>query len=462
MYLRFSLVLIFLAILVKFYSIMYTNHDFFGDEAQYWIWSQNLDFGYYSKPPLLAWLISIVVYFFGSSFWVLKIIPIGIYILTSYVIFLIADKLYRNRKLSFFIAISFYLSPAVSVSSFLISTDIILIFFWCLSLLFLLKLRERPSFSIFFILGFVLGMAFLSKYAAVYFFLSLFLLVIIDKKIRQVFFKNSLGVTLFLLTILIVLLPNIFWNINNGWITLNHTTDNAALNRINFNLFQGLNFLLLQILMMGIFLSMCFLYSIKKMKTTFETKFLLCFSTPIFLIILIESILVRANANWAAVAIPPLLILFVHHAHNNFKMAIFVNNLINALFCFILFFLISTSANLKVFDRINGVSLFAKNLKINMGNNNFLIIEDRLLYSSLKYEYRNSKIEMLTPHQPKDDYKSHFQMSNPLLRSFDKSFIYIGLPESISYLDAKFKIRKIYSSIEKFKNEDINVYEIIF
>ncbi|MCA9266971.1 MAG: hypothetical protein KDA41_00795, partial [Planctomycetales bacterium] len=27
------------------------------DEAQYWIWSRALDFGYYSKPPMIAWLI---------------------------------------------------------------------------------------------------------------------------------------------------------------------------------------------------------------------------------------------------------------------------------------------------------------------------------------------------------------------------------------------------------------------
>ena len=28
------------------------------DEAQYWIWSRDLALGYFSKPPLLAWLIS--------------------------------------------------------------------------------------------------------------------------------------------------------------------------------------------------------------------------------------------------------------------------------------------------------------------------------------------------------------------------------------------------------------------
>ncbi|WP_244505580.1 hypothetical protein [Methyloceanibacter stevinii] len=31
--------------------------DFVMDEAQYWTWSRDLDFGYFSKPPLIAWVI---------------------------------------------------------------------------------------------------------------------------------------------------------------------------------------------------------------------------------------------------------------------------------------------------------------------------------------------------------------------------------------------------------------------
>jgi 4-amino-4-deoxy-L-arabinose transferase-like glycosyltransferase len=31
--------------------------DLYPDEAQYWLWSRTLDFGYYSKPPMIAWAI---------------------------------------------------------------------------------------------------------------------------------------------------------------------------------------------------------------------------------------------------------------------------------------------------------------------------------------------------------------------------------------------------------------------
>ena len=35
------------------------------DEAQYWLWGQNLQFGY-SKPPLIAWLLGMVDAMFGN------------------------------------------------------------------------------------------------------------------------------------------------------------------------------------------------------------------------------------------------------------------------------------------------------------------------------------------------------------------------------------------------------------
>jgi hypothetical protein len=35
----------------------FNETDLFVDEAQYWLWGQQLDFGYYSKPPLIGWVI---------------------------------------------------------------------------------------------------------------------------------------------------------------------------------------------------------------------------------------------------------------------------------------------------------------------------------------------------------------------------------------------------------------------
>ena len=68
MQIRFLFFLCVVVLLIKIIAIYITEFDLFGDEAQYWIWSQNPYFGYYSKPPLLAWLIALVCFFFGNNF----------------------------------------------------------------------------------------------------------------------------------------------------------------------------------------------------------------------------------------------------------------------------------------------------------------------------------------------------------------------------------------------------------
>src|SRR5215212_5096768 len=41
--------------------------DLYPDEAQYWFWAQHPAFGYYSKPPLIAWLIALTTGMFGDG-----------------------------------------------------------------------------------------------------------------------------------------------------------------------------------------------------------------------------------------------------------------------------------------------------------------------------------------------------------------------------------------------------------
>ena len=168
-------------VIFKIISIYLTKLDLFGDEAQYWIWSKNLDFGYYSKPPLLSWVIALVSNLFGSSLFVLKTIPIFIYCITSLVVYFISKRLVENNDLAVITAVSFFVMPGVSFSSFLLSTDVLLILFWSLSLLIVLRIKDTPSIMNFLLLGIFVGLAFMSKYAAIYFVVS-FVFLFFEKK----------------------------------------------------------------------------------------------------------------------------------------------------------------------------------------------------------------------------------------------------------------------------------------
>ena len=117
---RTKLILFFLFFLTlfKIIAIFTTSFSLFGDEAQYWLWSQTLDFGYLSKPPLLAWAIFLHTSLLGNSFESIKLFPIIFYIITSIAFYVLCRRLDMEKHLALLCAFSFLIMPAVSVSSF--------------------------------------------------------------------------------------------------------------------------------------------------------------------------------------------------------------------------------------------------------------------------------------------------------------------------------------------------------
>ena len=177
----------------KILAINFTDFDLFGDEAQYWIWSKELDFGYYSKPPFLSWIIAGYTKIFGESFFYLKLLPLSVYFFTAWGIYSLCTNIGFNKNQSLACSIVFLFIPAVSFSSFIISTDLFLLLFWTLSLNEIVKIKKLPNIKSFFLLGIFLGLGFLSKYAAVYFIFCIIVYILLDLKFRQLFAKNILG-----------------------------------------------------------------------------------------------------------------------------------------------------------------------------------------------------------------------------------------------------------------------------
>ena len=91
--------LFFSLLLLKITAIYLTSFNLFGDEAQYWLWSKNLDVGYYSKPPFLAWSIWIYAVFFGDTFFSLKLFPVSFQLILK-------DKFFKLAKAYLFFVIS--------------------------------------------------------------------------------------------------------------------------------------------------------------------------------------------------------------------------------------------------------------------------------------------------------------------------------------------------------------------
>ncbi len=447
-------------LLLKIGALNFTTFNLFGDEAQYWLWSKDIEFGYFSKPPFLSWIIRVYTKILGSSFVSLKLLPSFVYLLVAWSIYNLLFNSGLNKKDSFAGCLIFLFIPGVSFSSFIISTDLFLLLFWTLSLNELIKINSEQGLKNFILLGIFLGLGFLSKYAVVYFVICLFVLILFDKRFRKIFLNNILGFGLTFLCMFVIIVPNIIWNFNNDWITLQHTSDNANFANIEIDFIRGLEFLLIQVLMLGPFIVLGGLFGFYKW--SYIQKIYLIFSIPIILIVLVEAIIVRANANWAA---PALISLFVFlYIRTNISFFKITNFIFNFTVCFVLFVMIGTNYPSKIFDRISGINDYALKIYSNSSNGvvKNIVVSDRLLFSSLNFELRDKNINFYMPYKEGDEITNHFKIVSPLNKNINENFTLIGSPSDINYLENEYKMLKINSPNQKFTKRKLDVYEVVF
>jgi len=273
-----------------------------GDEAQYWAWSRNFDWGYFSKPPMIAWLIDATTAIFGNEEWAVRLSSPLIHPITAYIVFRTGRFLFDDRT-GFWAAILYFLMPAVWLSSAIVSTDVALLLFWALALNAWAHLRETPNLKWALLLGAAIGLGMLSKYAMLFFMLALSICIIIDPKTRRAMLSKY-GLIISAIA-LIILSPNLLWNAANDFATVNHTAANANIKENFFHPIELLEFIISQFgvfgpLTMAALLLGCYLGMSGRLSKPIQ---ILCVFTALpLLVICAEALLSRANANWAVSA----------------------------------------------------------------------------------------------------------------------------------------------------------------
>lgn len=268
------------------------------DEAQYWIWSRDLAAGYFSKPPLLAWIIAGTTSVCGDGEACIRLSSPLLHAATSLVVFALAKEL-ADARVGLWSSATYLLLPGVTFSSVLASTDVPLLLCWALALLAMAKLLRRDDWRWWILLGAALGVGLLAKYAMLFFVPCALLAATIDPDIRRLLL--SLRAAAAALIALIIASPNIAWNVANGFVSYRHTVTNMNLGADLFHPAEVAEFTAAQIGVFGPILFLGLILAAMKLSTQ-RDRLLACFSLPIILIISVQALLSRANANWAATA----------------------------------------------------------------------------------------------------------------------------------------------------------------
>ncbi len=298
-----SLPVVFLALifitLIRIYTLFVSPIELSVDEAQYWHWSQNLEFGYFTKPPFIAWTIGLSTKLFGNEEWAVRLFSPVIHFFISIILWATTQFAF-GYKAGRIAALLWIFTPAASLGSFIISTDTPLLLFWSLALLFIFKTFEDDSYISASFAGISLGLAFLSKYAALYFFVLLILWWIIYDKGKELTLKKLL---LVLISSFVVATPNLYWNYSNDFVTASHTISNANLSEIIINYKNVIDFLSSQLLVFGPIIFLLYLFII--LNSFFKNQrlsLLGMLSLPIITLMIVQSFLKIANPNWAVTA----------------------------------------------------------------------------------------------------------------------------------------------------------------
>lgn len=281
--------------------------DLFFDEAQYWSWSQTPDFGYYSKPPLIAWLITASTAICGDGEACVRVSSPILHTLTAIFVFLLARRLYDVR-IGALSAIVYATLPGVSVSAGIISTDVPLLMCWALALYALVALRDTwlagsrawwPAL----LLGLALGLGLNAKYAMAWFAVCLAVYLIATPAERGLMRGPRLWIAFAIAALLIA--PNIGWNLAHKFATFSHTADNAKWHGSLVNPLKALEFLAAQFGVFGPVLFGALLvitWRAWREGLPEPDRLLLAFALPVVVIITMQALISRAHANWAAVS----------------------------------------------------------------------------------------------------------------------------------------------------------------
>ena len=312
---RSAVFIVFAITLVRLLWISSGATDLYPDEAQYWLWSLTPDWGYYSKPPVVAWLIALTTKLAGNDneLSVRMAAPL-LHFGTALMVHALARRLYDPRT-AFWSAVVYATLPGVWVSALIISTDAPLLFCWSIALYGFVRAREsaqgtRGGMRWWWLVGAACGMGLLSKYAMAYWMISalLFLAVYRDERRHLPRFLAAMVLAL------AIYAPNFVWNYTHDFASYKHTEANAALNGSLFHVdkflaFFGSQFGVFGPLLFGA-LIVCAVLGRRTLAGRREAM-LAFFALPTLIMMLVVSFLSRAEPNWSAPTFVSATILVV-------------------------------------------------------------------------------------------------------------------------------------------------------
>ncbi|MBW6535900.1 MAG: glycosyltransferase family 39 protein [Mariniphaga sp.] len=265
------------------------------DESYYWMFSENLDWGFFDHPPMAALFIHLGHLLLPGE----PGVRLFIILLSTATFALILNELNEKEDL-LFLSVFVLSFPLVHthIAGFLAIPDVPLLFFTLWFLILYRKFLKKPSWLLSVLLAFVIAAMIYSKYHA---FLVIGFTVLSNLKLlRNKYFWLTVAISV------LFLIPHVWWQIENEFPTFKyHLVERAK----PFRLKHITDNLLNQLVMAGPLTGVLVFWKLTKFKIKTEFDRALVFNiVGFYAVLFMLSFKNRIEAHWAA-AIMPMLML---------------------------------------------------------------------------------------------------------------------------------------------------------
>lgn len=286
------------------------------DEAYYWDWSRQLDWSYYSKPPMIAWLIAFSTAVGGDSVFAIRLPATLMGTVGLWLVYELGRVLYDHRIgfWTFLIVASF---PGMTALCLLMTIDAPFLVAWTASLYCLWRLfaNEKPDLKWLPLAILATGAGLLTKQTALGLIPLMILFLIASKSDRAKLKSPALWI--WVAGSLACMLPVLWWNYRHDWVTLEHTGQHfgtqsvSALRHVTrFLEFVVSQFGILSPVVGWMMLVITAPLLIQLRRLPRRECFLMCFGAIPFVAVTALSLVQQVQPNWAvALHLPSVVLL---------------------------------------------------------------------------------------------------------------------------------------------------------
>ena len=280
--------------------------NLFTEEAHYWLWSRNMAWHYYSKPPLVAVLNLFSTSLIDHTEIAVRLNAILCGIGVAWITFLFGSYLY-SKKVGFWSAAVIQAMPFWWLASTFHMTDSSLTFLWVLTIYFAFRGIKEEKKEWWIVAGIATAVGLMAKLVMALIYPVLLLFLFYDKK----WSGQKVNFLIFFFISILGFIPVLIWNWQNDFDTFRHLSALAGTDGADFKPFKTasavnrfINYSKEQLAILSLFLLPSWLGLLKfiLIRKNIVLGFLVLPGIIAFWLFACLSLIEEVNINWPAFA----------------------------------------------------------------------------------------------------------------------------------------------------------------